>query len=80
MSLTSHTRLMNGLSKKAENRAHSVSVFYFIYNFCRPHGTLTKTANGTKTTSAMAASLIDPFWSIEEIQEMMDSGRVVKSN
>jgi IS1 family transposase len=39
------SRLTNAFSKKAENHAHSVSVFFMFYNFCRQHQTLTK-ANG----------------------------------
>jgi len=52
-------RLTNGFSKKAANHANAVSVFYFHYNFARPHGTLTKAAKGIKTTPAMAAGLTD---------------------
>ncbi len=36
------TRLTNAFSKKAENHAHAVSLFFMNYNFCRAHQTLTK--------------------------------------
>ena len=40
------TRLTNGFSKKVENHAHAVSLFFMFYNFCKPHGTLTKANRG----------------------------------
>jgi IS1 family transposase len=43
------TRLTNAFSKKAENHAHAVSLFFLHYN-SRPHQTLTKAAQGVKTT------------------------------
>lgn len=43
--------------KKAENHAYAASVFYFIYNFRRARGTLTKARGGIKTTPALAAGL-----------------------
>ncbi|HZW07778.1 MAG TPA: IS1 family transposase, partial [Phycisphaerales bacterium] len=48
------TRLTNAFSKKAENHAHAVSLFFLDYNYCRPHQTLTQDAGGVKTTPAMA--------------------------
>ena len=36
------TRLTNAFSKKVENHAHAVSLAFMAYNFCTPHGTLTK--------------------------------------
>ena len=80
MNIRRFTRLTNGFSKKAENHAHAVSVFYFIYNFGRQHGTLTKAAKGIKTTPAMAAGLTDHVWSIEEMLELMNPERVLQSN
>ena len=65
------TRLTNGFSKKAENHAHAVSLFFMYYNFCKPHGTLTKGNRGIKRTPAMAAGLTDHVWSVEEILAKM---------
>ena len=65
------TRLTNAFSKKAENHAHAVSLFFLFYNFIRPHQTLTKEA-GTKTTPAMAAGLTDRTWTVEDVLRMMD--------
>ena len=55
MGMRRFTRLTNGFSKKAENHAHAVSLYFMHYNFCRPHATLTKAAGGIHTTPAMAA-------------------------
>ena len=66
------TRLTNGFSKKAENHAHAVSLFFMFYNYCRPHTTLTKAKGGIKTTPAMAARLTDHVWKVEEILDRTD--------
>jgi IS1 family transposase len=65
------TRLTNGFSKKAENHAHAFSLFAMHYNYCRPHMTLTKEANGIKTTPAMASGLTDHVWTVGEVLEKM---------
>ncbi len=54
------TRLTNAFSKKAENHAHAVSIFFMFYNYCRIHKTL-------RVTPAMEAGLTDHVWSVEEI-------------
>jgi hypothetical protein len=53
------TRLTSGYSRKVENHAHAVSLAFMAYNFCAPHGTLTKKRGGLKTTPAMAAGVTD---------------------
>lgn len=80
MQMRRFTRLTNGFSKKAENHAHAVSLFFMFYNYCRPHQTLTKAANGVKTTPAMAAGLTDHLWSVEKILESMDPKKLLHSN
>jgi IS1 family transposase len=65
------TRLTNAFSKKAENHAHAVSLFFLYYNYCRAHQTLTKDA-GEKTTPAMAAGLTDRVWTVDDIVTLMD--------
>lgn len=75
-----YTRLTNGFSKKAENHAHAFSLFAMHYNFCRSHQTLTKAANGVKTTPAMAAGMTDHVWTVEEILGLMDPTRLLHSN
>jgi len=76
------TRLTNAFSKKAENHAHAVALSFFVHNYVRPHGTLTKAfvrfqaASGnpsrTKITPAMAAGLTDHVWTLEEMLTRMD--------
>jgi IS1 family transposase len=61
MGMRRFTRLTNAFSKKVENHAHAVALFYMYYNFARIHQTL-KTE-----TPAMASGVSDHVWSIEEI-------------
>ncbi len=67
------TRLSNGFSKKEENHALAISIYYMIYNFVKPHGTLTKKAGGTPTTPAMAAMLARAPYSYEDVVALLDS-------
>jgi len=66
------TRLTNAFSKKAENHAHAVSLFFLYYNYCRSHQTLTKAAQGVRTTPAMASGLTDHVWTVKDIVALMD--------
>jgi IS1 family transposase len=75
------TRLTNAFSKKAENHAHAVSLYFMYYNFCRAHTTLTKQhPQHYPITPAMAAGLTDHVWKVEEILGAMDPARPVTSN
>ena len=78
MGLRRMTRLTNGFSKKAENHAHAFAIHMMHYNFCRAHGTLTKAANGVKTTPAMACGLTDHVWTVEEVLGLMDPTRLLQ--
>ena len=69
--------LTNAFSKKVENHAHAVSLSFMAYNFCTPHGTLTKARGGLKTTPAMAAGLAKRPWKIEDILAKMDPDRPI---
>jgi hypothetical protein len=60
------TRLTNGFSKKLENHAAMVALYFMHYNFCRVHQTL-------QVTPAMEAGIADHVWSIEEIVELLAS-------
>lgn len=66
------TRLTNGFSKTATNHAHAFALHAMHFNYCRPHGTLTREANGTKTTPAMAAGLSKRVWTIEDVLARME--------
>jgi hypothetical protein len=79
MQMRRFTRLTNGFSKKAENHAHAVSLHFMAYNYCRPHGTLTKKFKGRKVTPAMACGVTDHVWTWEEIIELMDPKRLLHS-
>ena len=65
-------RLTNAFSKRAENHAHAFAIHAMHFNYCRPHGTLTKKANGTKTTPAMTAGLASRPWTVEDVLARMD--------
>jgi IS1 family transposase len=60
MGMRRFTRLTNGFSKKFENHAHQVALYFFHYNFCRVHKSL-------RVTPAMEAGLTDHVWSLEEL-------------
>lgn len=60
MSMRRLTRLTNAFSKKLENHAAMVSLYFMYYNFGRVHQTL-------RVTPAMEAGIADHVWSIEEI-------------
>lgn len=80
MGMRRFTRLTNGFSKKAENHAHAVSLYFMHYNYCRPHLTLPKAKKGIKTTPAMAAGIADHVWTVEEILEKMKPDYLLQSN
>ena len=65
MGMRRFTRLSNGFSKKVENHAHAVALYFLHYNFARIHKTL-------RVTPAMAAGLADHVWSLEEIVGLLD--------
>src|SRR5262249_8004884 len=61
------TRLTNAFSKKWDNHRYAMALHFATYNFVTPHGTLTKKAEGVKTTPAMAAGLADRPWTLREL-------------
>lgn len=73
------TRLTSAYSRKAENHAHAVSLAFMSYNFCTPHGTLTKANGGIKTTPAMAAGVTDRPWKVSDVVARMDPDRPLQS-
>jgi IS1 family transposase len=64
MSIRRFTRLTNAFSKKIENHAASVAIWFMYYNFCRVHTTL-------RVTPAMEAGLSNHVWSIEELCSLL---------
>lgn len=60
MSIRRFTRLTNAFSKKLENHAAAVAIWFMYYNFCRVHQTL-------RVTPAMEAGISNHVWTIEEM-------------
>jgi IS1 family transposase len=60
MGMRRFTRLTNGFSKKVENHAYHVALYYMHYNFCRVHQSL-------RVTPAIEAGVTDHVWTIEEM-------------
>lgn len=58
MGMRRFTRLTNGFSKKVENHAYSVALYFMHYNFCRIHKSL-------RVTPAIEAGITDHVWTIE---------------
>ena len=67
MSMRRFTRLTNAFSKKVENHAAAVALYFMYYNFARVHQTL-------RVTPAIEAGIADHVWSIEEIIGLLDAG------
>src|ERR1019366_6716472 len=60
MGMRRFTRLTNAFTKKVENHAHMISLYFMCYNFCRVHQTL-------RVTPAMEAGISDHVWGLEEV-------------
>ena len=65
MSMRRFTRLTNAFSKKVENHAAAIALYFMYYNFGRVHQTL-------RVTPAMEAGVSTHVWSIEEIVHLLD--------
>jgi IS1 family transposase len=66
MSLRRYTRLTNAFSRKLENHAAAVALYYFSYNFTKIHRTL-------RTTPAMAAGVADRLWEVSDLVALLES-------
>jgi IS1 family transposase len=64
MSMRRFTRLTNAFSKKVENHAAAVALYFMYYNFGRVHQTL-------RVTPAMEAGVASHVWSVEEIVRLL---------
>ncbi len=60
MSMRRFTRLTNAFSKKVENHAAAVGLYFMWYNFGRVNQTV-------KTTPAVKAGIADHVWSVDEV-------------
>jgi IS1 family transposase len=60
------TRLTNAFSKKAENHAHMMAIYFMHYNFVRIHQTL-------KVTPAMAAGVTSKLWEMSDMVKVLEN-------
>jgi IS1 family transposase len=58
------TRLTNAFSKKAENHAHMMAIYFMHYNFVRLHQTL-------KVAPAMAAGVTSKLWEMSDMVQVL---------
>jgi len=66
MGMRRFTRLTNAFSKKIENHAASVALYFMYYNFARVHKTL-------RCSPAMAAGVDNRLWEIKDIVSMIEA-------
>ena len=59
------TRLTNAFSKKAENHAHAVAIYFMHYNFVRIHQTL-------RCPPAMAAGVTTKLWELADMVKVLE--------
>lgn len=64
MGMRRYTRLTNAFSKKIENHAYAVALYYMHYNFVRRHQTL-------RVSPAMEAGVTNRLWTIEDIVNLV---------
>jgi IS1 family transposase len=65
MGMRRFTRLTNAFSKKAENHAYAVAIYFMHYNFVRIHQTL-------KISPAMAAGVTDKLWEMSDMVKVLE--------
>ncbi|HEX5325045.1 MAG TPA: IS1 family transposase, partial [Acetobacteraceae bacterium] len=65
MGMRRFTRLTNGFSKKAENHALAVAIYFMHYNFVRIHQTL-------RCTPAMAAGVTTKLWELADMVKVLE--------
>ena len=66
MSIRRFPRLTNAFSKKVENHAAAVALWFMYYNYCRVHQTL-------RVTPAMEAGISDHVWGLGELVSLLNS-------
>jgi IS1 family transposase len=67
------TRLTNAFSKKAENHAHMMAIYFMHYNFVRIHKTL-------KVTPAMAANVTPKLWEMSDMVAVLEQWEARNGN
>jgi IS1 family transposase len=66
MSLRRYTRSTNAFSRKLENHAAAVALYYFSYNLIKIHGTL-------RCTPATAAGVTDRLWETSDLVALLEA-------
>ncbi len=66
MSMRRFTRLTKAFSKKAENHAHALALYFTFYNFVRMHKSL-------RCTPAIAVGLTAKLWTMEDVVALIDA-------
>lgn len=66
MGIRRYTRLTNAFSRKIENHAAAVALYYFAYNFIKIHRTL-------RTSPAMAAGVTDRLWEVSDLVTLLEA-------
>jgi hypothetical protein len=61
-----YTRLTNAFSRKIENHAASIALYYFSYNFVKIHRTL-------RVTPAMAAGVVDRLMEVSDLVALLEA-------
>lgn len=69
MGMRRFTRLTNGFSKKVENHAHALAIYFMHYNFARIHSSL-------RVSPAMAAGVTDRLWSLEDVAGLVEANEL----
>ena len=65
------TRLTNAFSKKAENHAHMMAIYFMHYNFVRIHQTL-------RVTPAMAAVVTPKLWEMSDLVKVLEDWEALR--
>lgn len=65
MGIRRFTRLTNAFSKKAENHAHGVAIYFMHYNFARIHSSL-------RCSPAMAAGVSKTLWELADMVRVLE--------
>jgi IS1 family transposase len=72
MGIRRFTRLTNAFSKKAENHAHGVAIYFMHYNFVRIHTTL-------RCSPAMAAGVTTKLWELADMVRVLEDWEAAQS-
>ena len=65
MGMRRFTRLTNAFSKKVENHAHAISIYFMHYNFVRIHQT-------PRVTPAMATGVTKTLWDLPDMMRVLE--------